>query len=319
MALPSPSPRNSKSRPASPDRTPLSILHRLAHRSFAADYLGLVLLLAAYIALQALSNPWHRLFRLDDPRIAFPHAEVERVPVSHLLLYAAALPLLALLLWLIALRPPLHKAHVTLLGLSTTLLLTTFLTDTLKDFIGRPRPDLLARCNPAPPTPPHALVTLAVCTEQNPHTLHDGWRSFPSGHSSFAFAGLGYTALFLASQLHAIRPRASLAVALVCLAPLLGAALIAISRLEDYRHDFADVISGSALGFAVAYFNWRRYYPSLLAQGCDEPHASPASSLGGGGKGFERLRDEEEGFAGEEGERFGAGEEDAAYFRQGVR
>jgi diacylglycerol diphosphate phosphatase/phosphatidate phosphatase len=67
--------------------------------------------------------------------------------------------------------------------------------------------------------------------------------------------------------------------------------MIAISRLEDYRHDVGDVVTGSALGFTVAYFNWRRYFPSLLAKGCDEPHPSPDGSSNGG---FRRVRDEEE-------------------------
>ena len=122
---------NSRSKPrqSSPDTTPFSVLHRVAHRSFAADYLGLATLLAAYIILQLLSHPWYRLFRLDDPRIGFPHAEVERVPVSHLFLYAALLPLLTLLLWIITFRPPFHKAHVTILGLVVSILLTCFVTD----------------------------------------------------------------------------------------------------------------------------------------------------------------------------------------------
>ena len=192
-----------------------------------------------------------------------------------------------------------HKAHVTILGLAITILLTCFITDVIKDAVGRPRPDLVARCKPDMSAPQHELVTIEVCTETDHHTLHDGWRSFPSGHSSFAFSGLGYLACFFASQTYGLRPRASLAVILLCVTPLLGAALIAISRLEDYRHDFADVISGSVLGLLVAYFNWRRYYPSLLSSGCDEPHLPPSGSGKGANGGFQRVRDEEEGFGDE--------------------
>lgn len=140
------------------------------------------------------------------------------------------------------------------------------------------------------------MVSVEVCTETKHHTLHDGWRSYPSGHSSFAFAGLGWIALLLASQLHVLRPRASLMVVLTCLAPLLAAALIAISRLEDYRHDVFDVVSGSILGLMLTYFNWRRSYPSLLATGCEEPYAQIAGN-GKNGNGFQRVRDEEAGLA----------------------
>jgi diacylglycerol diphosphate phosphatase/phosphatidate phosphatase len=115
------------------------------------------------------------------------------------------------------------------------MVLSSFITELIKNAVGRPRPDLIARCKPALGTPENKLVTFDVCTETNHHILHDGWRSFPSGHSSFAFAGLGYLALFFSGQLHVFRPRTDLGRVLLALSPLLGAALIAISRCEDYR------------------------------------------------------------------------------------
>lgn len=93
------------------------------------------------------------------------------------------------------LQPGVHKTNVTILGLAISIMLTTFLTDVVKNSVGRPRPDLIARCKPKKGSPEHALVTIAVCTEENHHVLHDGWRSFPSGHSSLAFSGLGFLAL----------------------------------------------------------------------------------------------------------------------------
>jgi diacylglycerol diphosphate phosphatase/phosphatidate phosphatase len=68
---------------------------------------------------------------------------------------------------------------------------------------------------------------------------------------------------FLAGQMYVFRPRTDLARVLIALAPLIGAALIAISRCEDYRHDVYDVTIGSFLGMMVALFSYRRYYPRL--------------------------------------------------------
>jgi len=77
------------------------------------------------------------------------------------------------------------------------------------------------------------------------------------------------------------------------------------------------VLGGSVLGFAVAYFHFRRYYPSLLNRDCDEPYSisgdagSGRSSPGGAaGYDFARVRDEEEGFANGELEHFAFGEDD---------
>ena len=174
-------------------------------------------------------------------------------------------------------------------------MLSAFLTDVVKNGVGRPRPDLIARCKPKKGTPQHTLVIIDVCTEKNHHTLHDGWRSFPSGHSSLAFSGLGFLALFFAGQMHVFRPRTDFARVLLALAPLVGAALIAISRLEDYRHDVYDVTVGSSLGILVAYFSYRRYYPSLKSARCDTPHPSRAEVADSGYRKIKgKIADEEE-------------------------
>lgn len=225
---------------------------------------------------QVFAEPFHRMFTLDDHTKQYPHAAVQRVSTLELILYAGIGPLVIILLWAIVFRPGFHKAHVTLLGLFISVFLTSLLTDIVKNAVGRPRPDLIARCKPKVGTPEHELVTLSVCTESKHHTLHDGWRSFPSGHSSWSFSGLGYLALFLAGQLHVFRPHADLARVLVFLAPLVGAALIAMSRLADYRHDVYDVTFGSILGMAVAHFTYRRYYRPLKHPKCDVPYPSRA-------------------------------------------
>lgn len=81
---------------------------------------------------------------------------------------------------------------------------------------------------------------------------------------------------------------------LLALAPLLGAALIAISRCEDYRHDVYDVTVGSVLGMAVAHYTYRRYYPALRSRECDMPFPNPADDA----RGFMKVKDDEEALRG---------------------
>lgn len=45
------------------------------------------------------------------------------------------------------------------------------------------------------------LVSAAICKNPDKDILDDGFRSYPSGHASFAAAGLIYLSLFLASKL----------------------------------------------------------------------------------------------------------------------
>ena len=91
--------------------------------------------------------------------------------------------------------------------------------------------------------------------------------------------------------MHVFRPRTDLSRVLLALAPLIGAALIAISRLEDYRHDVYDVCAGSLLGILIANFSYRRYFPPLKTSRCDEPYPSRADMATRNGSG--KLKDEE--------------------------
>jgi diacylglycerol diphosphate phosphatase / phosphatidate phosphatase len=258
---------------------------------YALDYIGFGVILAALLYAETF-QPFHRMFALDDEKIQYPHAEHERVPTGILYIYAIAIPFGVITAYLLISRASAHKLHVSLLGLGITLVLTEFLTNIAKNAIGRPRPDFLDRCQPAPNTSKTGLVNYAVCTQKDEHTLQDGWRSFPSGHSSFSWAGQGYLALHLAGQLGALRTGASLPSLLVCLIPLITAAGIAISRLEDYRHDPYDVTAGSLLGFAVAYVMYRRYFPRLRSVNCGVPYALPTENL------LLKQRDEEMGVGG---------------------
>lgn len=54
---------------------------RFWQRSYAGDYLGLIILIAAYLLISILGEPFHQMFRLNDYRLQHPHAEIERVPV----------------------------------------------------------------------------------------------------------------------------------------------------------------------------------------------------------------------------------------------
>ncbi|CAL5869890.1 uncharacterized protein PFLUO_LOCUS4122 [Penicillium psychrofluorescens] len=188
-------------------------------------------------------------------------------------------------------RPGVQKTQVTVLGLLVALMLTSFLTDVVKNAVGRPRPDLLSRCIPSRGTADNALVAWTVCTQADQHILQEGWRSFPSGHSSFAFSGLGYLSLFFSGQMHVYRPRTDLARCLLAFLPLLCALMIAISRLDDYRHDVYDVTCGGLLGILVAWFSYRRYYPPLRSVRCDVPYDKSEITTPDG---FARLGDEEQ-------------------------
>lgn len=95
----------------------------------------------------------------------------------------------------------------------------------------------------------HTLVDISVCTGPlGESVLIDGLRSTPSGHSSISFSGLLYLTLWLLGQFKLLQPRSSSRYIynyLVVFSPLLLATYVALSRTQDYRHHFADIILGS--------------------------------------------------------------------------
>ena len=61
--------------------------------------------------------------------------------------------------------------------------------------------------------------------------------------------------------------------------PLLGALLVALSRVSDYRHHWQDVLVGGLLGLFFAYFFYRQFYPRLTAADPGLPLNAPTAHL----------------------------------------
>ena len=73
-----------KARLTSNDSGLLEAAQRFWQKSYAGDYLGLILLTGAYMLLRMFGEPFHQMFTLDDVRLQHPHADIERVGVCML-------------------------------------------------------------------------------------------------------------------------------------------------------------------------------------------------------------------------------------------
>jgi diacylglycerol diphosphate phosphatase/phosphatidate phosphatase len=137
----------------------------------------------------------------------------------------------------------------------------------LKNAIGKPRPDLIDRCQPRAESQdpqPFGLSDISICTQTNNHILKDGFRSFPSGHSATSFAGLFYFATFASAKLHVFDNQHNVWKVFFVLIPILGASLITGSRIMDARHHPFDVLAGATIGLVVALLSYRQYFPSPM-------------------------------------------------------
>ncbi|WFD41486.1 hypothetical protein MPSI1_000115 [Malassezia psittaci] len=239
-------------------------------------------------------------FRLDDPNIQYPFTEHERVPGLLLFFYSMLVPLTGVILLSLAHTRKLARLNSAALGLLLTLAATGMITNVIKVWVGRPRPDLLARCHPRKLDPitdglyHSGFVDDSICTTPlNSYLLEDGFRSFPSGHSSSSFAGLVYLALCVRAALSSVVHQISRAYVysaaptdlvdeehneqdpdfrrpppneplipvafsvLLPLVPVMVAAYVAISRVMDHRHHPTDVLAGASLGTVMAFAVYR--------------------------------------------------------------
>lgn len=269
----------------------LSLPLRLQLLSYAPDWI-ITILLALLLALTDKAHGFRREFSLTDTSIQHTHAESSRVPVWLLVVISLLGPIVIQAVFSLAITRSFWDFHASILGLVVSHAISVTMTNILKVTVGRPRPDLIDRCQPRPGSvnaAVYGLVTDAICqNDVNEHLVTDGFRSFPSGHSSTAFAGLAFLSFYLAGKLHlfSTRSKGHAAVSWIVFFPMAAATMIAVSRTMDYRHHATDVIAGGILGTLTAFGVYSVYYPSLRSPWCHKPLAPRITrrrSGGGGG------------------------------------
>ncbi|KAJ5095957.1 Phosphatidic acid phosphatase type 2/haloperoxidase [Penicillium alfredii] len=256
--------------------------------SYLFDYVILIACVVGFYILDSI-EPYHQHFSLRNISLQYPYAEHERIPIPVALCISGLFPLALIIIYTLfldglfshhkpqdpvsgkkKLRGPyrwkdrLWELNCGILGLLLAQGLAFVITQVLKNACGKPRPDLIDRCKPREGSVDliPGLSNSTICTG-DPAIIKDGFRSWPSGHSSSSFAGLVYTALWLGGKLHVMDNRGEAWKPLLCLVPLLAATLVAVSRIMDARHHPFDVITGSLLGVASGFVAYRQYFPPL--------------------------------------------------------
>jgi len=191
----------------------------------------------------------------------------ETVPTWSVGVIAVLVPFLVFLIVYLKKRS-IRDFHGAFLGLATAIVITALFTDGIKNLVGEPRPDFFHRCFP------DGIEVYTNDDEQqvichpnvSERAFRDAYKSFPSGHVSWAFAGLGYLSFYIAGKMSLFDRRAYSSRVFWVTFPLFVATLIGISRVNDYQHRWVDIIAAALLGTAMAYLCYRQFYPSVYAR-----------------------------------------------------
>ncbi|KAK7936210.1 hypothetical protein LTR80_011383 [Exophiala xenobiotica] len=286
--------------------------------SYTLDWIVVITLAVGGGVLNYISG-YHRPFSLTDTSLTYPEKN-NIVSLTIVGIVAFAVPAVAIAVLCLALparplpgaasrpaawRRKLWDMNAGLLGLAFSLALTLFVTSGLKNIIGKPRPDLLARCDPdvsnidnwrvggfgtSLDSEASALVVSGICRQPNQRLLDDGFAAFPSGHSSFSWAGLLYFTLWFCSKLSITIPHLGITtpvtkemsggaaegppaletqaapplwLVLIALFPCGVALFICSSRYADFHHAGFDIIAGSVIGILFAWGCFRTYHPRV--------------------------------------------------------
>ncbi|XBI24318.1 hypothetical protein VPH35_049434 [Triticum aestivum] len=222
-------------------------------RKHTYDWVVLTLLAAAVVVLH-YAPPFNRFVGKDMM------ADI-RYPVKQSTVPAWAVPVISMLcpvLVFVAVyvaRRDVYDLHHATLGVIFAVLITAAFTDVIKTAVGRPRPDFFWRCFPDG-RQVYDQVTGGVICHGEKGFLTDGRKSFPSGHTSWSFAGLGFLSLYLSGKIKAFDRKGHVAKLCIVILPLLLASLVGVSRIDNYRHHWEDVLVGGLIGLC--------FFPTLF-------------------------------------------------------
>jgi len=157
------------------------------------------------------------------------------------------------------------------LGLLYSLISAAVFQVFVKWLIGGLRPHFLAVCQPNIPAEGQPsgngfrqiMYQRDVCTGDQDE-IDDSLESFPSGHSTAAFAGFVFLYLYLNAKLKVwSNYHPAMWKLIVTYMPILGATLIGGALTIDEYHNWYDIVAGATIGTVFAFSSYRMVYASV--------------------------------------------------------
>ncbi|KAE9369398.1 putative lipid phosphate phosphatase 1 [Stipitochalara longipes BDJ] len=204
------------------------------------------------------------------PQFAYPLRK-EIVPIWLAALLGSLVPIAVILICQIRIRS-FWDTNNAIIGLLYSLITAAVFQVFLKWLIGGLRPHFLTVCKPNIPAITaeetgnglrQIMYDRTICTG-DPDEIDDSLESFPSGHSTAAFAGFVFLYLYLNAKLKVwSNYHPAMWKLIATYAPILGATLIAGALTIDEYHNWYDCLAGAVIGTIMAFSGYRMVYASI--------------------------------------------------------
>ncbi|EEY59649.1 phosphatidic acid phosphatase, putative [Phytophthora infestans T30-4] len=140
--------------------------------------------------------------------------------------------------------------------LGQAITLSTFLVNFTKNMTGRFRPCFYEMCGWNYDVVWDSVTDLCSDSDDD----DEGRKSFPSGHSPFAWSVMG-----VLTSRSILQEGVRTLKLFFSFLPCLGAAWVAITRSTDNRHHYSDIVAGSVVGAAAACLAYNHNYGSIYS------------------------------------------------------
>ncbi|CAF0930186.1 unnamed protein product [Adineta steineri] len=272
-------------------RSRQSIVQPVSLLKLIFDGFSIILVLSTWLIFKYIVRPVRRPFLCSDLNLYHPKPPKNVIPSWLLFLCGVIVPIIVILLsegvrWFYLLRKKAARVVYKLQIRSTIYNIpewagnlyiiigifvfasaaNSFLTNVGKVAVGRHRPHFIPSCfNQTSYLPfcvdPNAWIVSYTCIGESSTVIvekdgaFDIRQSFPSGHSSTAFCGLIFLALYI-YKVWRYR-NFGLLPYLMEIGCFALAAYIGITRITDHRHHPTDVLGGAILGTVIAIIAFR--------------------------------------------------------------
>ncbi|CAG9945945.1 unnamed protein product [Clonostachys rosea f. rosea IK726] len=230
--------------------------------------------LGVYMAKPAPSRSFPVTF--SDGEIVWPEfgypLRKEIIPIWLAAFLASVVPIVIILLMQVRIRS-FWDVNNAVIGLLYSLIVAAVFQVFLKWLIGGLRPHFLDVCKPDISLASdqgynrkgftNIYYTKEICTGDEKE-INDSLESFPSGHTTAAFAGFIYLYLYLNAKLKVFSNYHPAMWKLIAVyAPVLGATLIGGALTIDEFHNWYDVVAGAVIGTVMAFSAYRMTYAAV--------------------------------------------------------